>query len=236
MNNVFTFLLFNAIILICTSVSIDDFGAKKSVNTWNAAIKNSNALIQAMIFANNSDTDNVVLIPAGNIYYMSNTTIFNIYNIIFEINGEIWFSNDVRQWPALKNKNSCLWFQFCGNIIVDGNNIGLINGQGLEWWRVAYTGKDYRPIVFDFYQTYDIIIRNLYMLNSPRFSIYLKDCKDVVIHDVVIYINSTLFRQISNSESVTYPLNTDGIDIAGTVYMVHLYTIPLTVLYDEIPV
>jgi polygalacturonase len=214
MNGIIIITLLSIICSQCTSNTIDQFGAIKNVNTWNAALRNSEALISAM-YAANSSTDRVVIIPAGHVYYMSNTTFFHLYDITLRVEGELIFSDDVLKWSNARNENSCLYFQFCNGITIEATSNGLINGQGLNWWRYTYTGTDYRPIMFDFYQTKDILIRNLYMLNAPRFSIFLEDCIDVLIHDVTIYINSSLFRQIDGKESVTYPLNTDGIDIAG---------------------
>ncbi len=83
----------------------------------------------------------------------------------------------------------------------------------------------------NFYQSRDIEITNLLYLNAPRFSIFFKDCADIEIHDVTIYINSSLSRGFSKSrDSVMYALNTDGIDIAA--YNVTIYRVNIT-NYDD---
>jgi polygalacturonase len=60
--------------------------------------------------------------------------------------------------------------------------------------------------------------------DSPRFSINLKDCRDAVIRDATIFVDSAVTR-LGNSSSKVYPLNTDGIDIAAvnvTVFNVNI--------------
>lgn len=76
----------------------------------------------------------------------------------------------------------------------------------------------------EFVSSVDILVRGLLLLDSPRFTLYLKDCRDAVIHDTTIYVNSSVER-IHGDTSVIYPLNTDGIDIAAenvTVYNVNI--------------
>jgi polygalacturonase len=86
----------------------------------------------------------------------------------------------------------------------------------------CYTGSDPgRPIILHFYQSRDIEVWGLFFLSSPRYSIDFKDCADIIVHDVTIFIDSSVPRGIDRHDSITYALNTDGIDIAAfnvTVY------------------
>ena len=75
----------------------------------------------------------------------------------------------------------------------------------------------------------------LLLLNSPRYSINLKDCMNIVIRDVDIFIDSSITRIFNHeSTSVMYPLNTDGIDIAAT--NVTVYNVNITNYDDAIVV
>jgi hypothetical protein len=81
-------------------------------------------------------------------------------------------------------------------------------------------GIDHRPNLLEFLTSQDILVSGLRFLDSPRFSINLKYCADVVIHDITIFVDSAVTR-LGNRSSEVYPLNTDGIDIAAvnvTVY------------------
>lgn len=60
-------------------------------------------------------------------------------------------------------------------------------------------------------------------------SLHFEDCADIVVHDITIFIDSSITR-IFNRSSVTYALNTDGIDISA--YNVTLYNNNIT-NYDD---
>ena len=113
-----------------------------------------------------------------------------------------------------------MWY-FTNSIGVHITGNGVIDGQGLAWWQLVYRGEDNRPNMIDFYLCKEISFDGgLTLLSSPKYSINLKDCADIVIHDITIFIDSTLIRGLQH-ESVTYALNTDGIDIAAvnvTIY------------------
>ena len=69
------------------------------------------------------------------------------------------------------------------------------------------------------------------MTNAPSWSLIFRDCADVVVHDMTIFIDSSLTRHWNGThDSVTYPLNTDGIDIFA--YNVTIYNINMT-NYDD---
>lgn len=117
------------------------------------------------------------------------------------------------------------------------NNLGVIDGKGSKWWRVCYLGKDSRPHLIQFEDSKDIVINNIYFKDSPKFTLTFKNCANLKIYNNEIYINSTITRILldefqelnkdnffsatssnifSELPSVTYPLNTDGIDLAVT--------------------
>jgi len=62
-------------------------------------------------------------------------------------------------------------------------------------------------------------LSNILLINFYR-SLYFSDCANIVVHDVTIYIDSSITR-VFNRSSVMYPLNTDGIDVRAwnaTIY------------------
>jgi polygalacturonase len=98
--------------------------------------------------------------------------------------------------------------------------------QGMKWWRVAYTGIDNRPRMIEFDTTINILIHDITLLNSPSYHLNLKDCANVVVRDMTIYANSTIERgRDGDRDSVMYPLNTDGIDVAATNVTIYNCTI-----------
>lgn len=198
------------------AISIDDFGAKANVESWEVAVRNARAFSKALLAANAS-TDRTVVFPEGSSYYMYAINATELMNINIQIDGTLRYSDEIRRWP--RENEAFMYFTYCEGIHLTGK--GMIDGQGLNWWRLTYTGTDNRPDMISFHWTRDISVSNLYLYSSPKYSINFVDCADVVVHDVTIFVNSSLVRGLDKHESVTYALNTDGIDIAAynaTIY------------------
>merc|ERR1711991_1293775 len=137
-----------------------------------------------------------------------------------DIRGKVIFSDEIKRvWNAedsLRN-GSMIEFQNSVNITIRGG--GTFDGQGLPWWRLAYTGNDVRPKMMRFRVSRDVTISDITLLNSPSFHLIMEDCRDVQIFDVTIFVDSGIHRIWGNS--VMYPLNTDAIDLRvvnATVY------------------
>ena len=71
-----------------------------------------------------------------------------------------------------------------------------------------------------FRTTIDILIHDVTFLNSPSFHVIVEDCLNVEIHDIEIFVDSSVSR-IWNNDSVTYALNTDGLDIRATNVLIY---------------
>jgi hypothetical protein len=191
------------------AISIEDFGARPGHDSLQIAYLNSKAIMSAMMAANSSD-DRVVVVPAGNNYFVHGIQLQNLLDITWQFDGNMTFINDIDSWSEYQyfvEITECHSFNMKGS--------GTVDGLGLNWWRRAYVdGGLTRPEMFRFYQSTGITITDIYFLNSPRFVLYFKDCADLLIHDITIFIDSSITRL--GHDSVTYPLNTDGIDFAAT--------------------
>jgi hypothetical protein len=206
--------------------SIDDFGAIKNIHTLNAAKANTQAFNLALLAANSSTTDRTILIPANNEYLMLNVGGSDLYDLTIQLDGKLIFSDDIDSWPA--DPIGQLEFYDIHGMTIQGT--GVIDGQGLKWWRATYLGHDVRPVMFYFELSTSITIVDVYLLNSPKFSINFKDCAHIMIHDITIFIDSAVTHGRDHHDSVTYPLNTDGIDLAA--YNVTIYNTNIT-NYDD---
>lgn len=210
------------------AVRLEDFGGVAGVQTVEVADKNADAFLKALQFANSSD-DRTVEIPDGSSYYMSGLVIEDIMNVRIEFSGEFVIQDHLKSWPI--DVEAAFYFTKCIGIHIDGNGNGKIDGQGTLWWRVMYLSyPNKRPNLFKFVTCRDLSIANIYMLSSPRYSIQYDDCADVVVHDVTIFIDPSIQRGLDRHDSVTYALNTDGIDIAA--YNVTIYNTNIT-NYDD---
>lgn len=122
-------------------VTIDDYNAIPNVNTWEAATHNSKSFLKALTVANNNSVDRTVLIPSGKEYYFANSTIEGFMNVNIQVDGIIHFSNKIKQFPTITDGRLTAFWQFndCEGIHISGH--GTLDGQGLNWWRLCYTGK-----------------------------------------------------------------------------------------------
>jgi hypothetical protein len=85
------------------SISIDEYGAVKNINNWKAAVKNTNALIKAIYSADSSTTDNLVLFPKGNIYYLTNCSFDGLTDINIQVDGKIIYSDEISNYGYSHN-------------------------------------------------------------------------------------------------------------------------------------
>jgi hypothetical protein len=155
--------------LLCyyaNGVSIEEYGAIPNVYTLEVAEQNARAFSKTFIAANSS-SDHTVEVPAGKEFYMLNVNVYDIYGVTVQFNGDIKFTDTISAWQ----QDTTGIFQFNESHDLTFSGKGVIDGQGLKWWRSAYLGNNYRPDLFYFYQCTNILITDLYLLNSPRFTI-----------------------------------------------------------------
>jgi hypothetical protein len=220
----------------------EEFEPIEGIDTWEAAEHNSFALLKATYAANASPVDKVITFDRDKVYYMRNVTIENITSVKFSIDATLRFSNDIKKYNFSGGSGNASLIMFVNTRSVTMEGSGTIDGQGLEWWRMSYSGKDVclicqviairllttiiytgvdnRPNLVQFLYAVDVVISGLHFIDSPRFSIYFKDARDIVVRDATIFVNSSIVRAW-NPDSKMYPLNTDGIDISAvnvTVY------------------
>ena len=206
-------LLFIGYIWTSLAVSIEDYHAVSDEDSQRAAVQNTKAFQAALSEASLSEVDRLILIPEGKTYYMGFLGVYNLTQLTVQVEGTIKFSDHFNVWGT--EAESQLHFENCEDITLTGN--GVIDGQGLKWWRLAYTGTDIRPKLVRFRTTRNVVVNYLQFLNSPSFHVIFEDSANVIIHDITIFVDSHLQRQIPVShEGITYPLNTDGLDIRAT--------------------
>ena len=97
------FLILFSILVFVKSISIDEYGAVKNLNNWKAAVKNTNALIKAINSADSSTTDNTILFPKGNIYYLTNCSFDGLTNINIQVDGTIIYSDEISNYGYSHN-------------------------------------------------------------------------------------------------------------------------------------
>eukprot|EP01031_Cornospumella_fuschlensis_P045355 gene45355-55494_t len=205
---------------------IDDFGAIAEKESWEIAKINSQAFLKALSAANASSFDRTVQFPEGKHYFMYVVAASYLNDVTIQIDGILRYSDEIKRYPA--ETSALIHISESHGITLTGK--GKIDGQGLNWWRRCYTGVDDRPDMVTFQYSTNILIYDLFLYSSPKYSLNFKDCAHVTIHDVTIYINSSVTRGLDDHPSVTYALNTDGMDLA--VFNATLYNNVIT-NYDD---
>ena len=230
----FTYLVFLYVTrILVDSIDFSELDSIPNINSFEVAVHNSKTFERALGLVSSSSTaDNTVYIPKNSIYYFANSTIYDLREVSIQIDGEVRFSNHVDKYPSEGSGRWSLWhFIGCESISVFGN--GILNGQGQLWWRLAYLGIDNRPLLLKFEESRNIEVFGIHLMDSPNWSLSLRDCANVVIHDMSIFIDDEIMR-ILNVSSITYALNTDGIDIQAT--NVTIYNANITNYDDAIVV
>ena len=211
---------FKILILICLnlysyqSFNIDDFGAIHNDPSYDAAITNGKAFNSALQAANSSLSDRSVIIDAGKWYGMlPDGVIDRLINVTIQLNGKLnsW-DDDHSRYPTDTNGHvfDFISIQNTEGLVVSGT--GTIEGNGYSWWlNVFQTGVDNRPNLIDLYNSKNLIIDGITVLNAPQYHINVLDALNATIQNVVIYVDIAY----NSSTAVTFPLNTDGIDISG---------------------
>ena len=156
-------------LLTLASHNLLDHGALGGNSDTPVAFANAEALNKAVLAAMASDTDRTVLFPAGHSFYMMPSFFENLYNITFQIEGEVKLSEDYESWPHDDGK-SCLDFWH----IVDSQYInfvgnGVVDGQGYWWWRREYTLQNifHRPHILKIQRSEHAYFTGIKWMNSP---------------------------------------------------------------------
>lgn len=205
------------------SAFIDDYGAIPKVNTLPAAINNSIAITNTIY---NEDD---IIIP-NETYYTLPIHIESVNDKYIELIGILFAYDNISAWPNTTHYyNNVLEFTNSNDITISGN--GGINGQGYNWWWNAIINKlPYsRPNLLVFEKCENIYIDTIQLYNSPQYHINMVDVWNVLIEHITITVTTHLQEQLP-----IFPLNTDGIDIAGD--LVYINNVSITNFDDAIAI
>lgn len=121
---------------------------------------------------------------------------------------------------------------------------GTVDGQGYWWWMRDYLVLNYgnRPHLLRMNRVRNVEIDTIKWVNSPMYHLFLIDIDNFYIHDFEIFVDvfeqKKLAKQFNKYDYKldipTFPLNTDGIDPAGT--NVHIRNVTITNFDDAVAV
>ncbi|KNC52979.1 uncharacterized protein AMSG_09154 [Thecamonas trahens ATCC 50062] len=220
------------LVLESEGVSIEAYGAVEGKASNEAAWSNARAVMATAKAVNEGvhGSDRVVEVPAGGTFYIFNATMSGLKDVTFVIDGTLVVSNNISAWQDIANKPSTGVLEVTDSTNITFTGAGLIDGQGYDfWWWVIITGKDFRPNLVNIYRTSGVTVTELHVRNSPQYHWNIRYVEDVYIDNINVYVDVeaqkaalavggkllTVHPEHPEWDIPVFPLNTDGIDIAG---------------------
>ena len=215
----------------CVAHNILDFGAIQDKITHHAEVTNSMAILDAIMAAHSSENDDrVVHIPQG-LWSSYPIRAENVKNITIQIDGVLILSKDFKNFPNRQPGEmdhlveDFLSFHDCEDLKFQGS--GEIDGQGFMWWMREYLQKNPfgRPNILGVTRVRNLEWTGIKVQNSPYYHLIATDIDNAYFHDFEINVDIFSQRQLGQLlgndlglglSIPTFPLNTDGIDPAGS--------------------
>lgn len=227
-------------------LSIASCGAIPKSSTVKVAKRNGWALACALKTARTGDT---VVVPYGARWYMIPDRGINglAPGVTLQIDGELVAHDIISAWPRDGRAHlSLIKVSNASNFTIQGG--GAINGQGHSWWwhfiRPGSTLRSHkRPILIELDECDDVTVRELALLDAPRFNVYLGGLtRRARVAGVSIIVDWRKQRRLLIDSAKRrsaigwaierawvswfkpawwsfplpmFPFNTDGIDVAG---------------------
>jgi polygalacturonase len=173
-----------------SALSIDQYGAIRNDQSYNAAFMNGKALWQAVNAANHGSPNNdtrTVLVPPFNYTVVPYAPLTNVNDVAVQLEGVLWAWNNQSTWPNDTGGNALDFISFdtCSGIRLFG--AGRIEGQGYSWWMTVYeTGVDNRPHLLVMQRCQGVEITGWTLRNSPQYHAKLYDMKDLLVRAFVL--------------------------------------------------
>lgn len=157
-------------------LSIASCGALPMASSVKVAKRNGRALACALETASTGDT---VVVPYGSRWYVIPDRGLNglAQGVTLRIDGELVAHDIISAWPRDGRTHlSLIKVSNASNFTIEGK--GAINGQGHSWWwhfvRPGSTLRSHkRPILIELDDCDDVTVRDLALLDAPRFNVYL---------------------------------------------------------------
>ncbi|KAJ5226584.1 Glycoside hydrolase family 28 [Penicillium citrinum] len=147
-------------------------------------------------------------------------------NIEVQLDGELKFTDDIDYWQANNfyysfQKSITFWRWGGKNIKIFGH--GTLNGNGQAWYD-AFSGAEildpdntfYRPILFLTENATGVSVEGITQLNSPCWTNFFVQSKDVSFDNVFINAYSTNASSLPKNTDGFDSLNVDGLSVTNT--------------------
>lgn len=178
----------------------------------------SNAQLLNETLQNLSPGDRFI-IPNESFWVMGGIGAADLADVVIQLDGTLSFSQDIDNWPTYSNGQvyECLQFANLRNVTFTSSGVGLLNGNGAPWWGVPFLGYairgENRPRLLNIGGSSDLVVENLFFLNSPYWTVWIHEVDGLVIR------HSTVQAKRDNYDGHDWDdlsaFNTDGFDVSG---------------------
>jgi len=168
-------------------------------------------------------------IPNKTFLLMGGIRAYNLTSITFQLDGTIVFSDNMDQWPRESSGDvfECIHFFWAQNVTFTSSGVGTLDGQGSTWWGLPGIGYlvrgENRPRLFNIVDSKDILVENLFFLNSPYWTFWVHGVDGLEVRFCEISARRT--DQDHHGIIDLTAFNTDGFDVTGRNVWIHDCTV-----------
>jgi len=188
---------------------------------------NTNLLNETINSLMNED---ILVIPSNETFWLlGGIYARHLINVTIQIDGIFKFSDNYFEWPRDAQTHlvlDCFYFEQLTNVTFTSSNPnnekGIIDGSGAIWWGLVQylVIRGDRPRLFVIYNSTNILIENILLKNSPKWTFYGKDIANLEIRYTDVDARRHANVQWHDLNELT-AFNTDGFDISGTNVWIH---------------
>ena len=218
-------------ILLCSSIhgkvlNIVDYGAIADNDSEETCFHNAGVMNKTLSALQPGDT---LIVPNNLFWLMGGIYANGIKDAIIQIDGTLKFwtpniFNIQKVWPRddIGNVKECIYLEELDTVtITSSSGKGTIDGNGHGWWGaikyLLFTNN--RPRLVHIYNSQNLLVENITLKDSPRFTFLARDVSDLVIR----YTNISARRTNASYHDLfdMTAFNTDGFDVAGRNVHIH---------------
>ncbi|GMI02900.1 hypothetical protein TrVE_jg11449 [Triparma verrucosa] len=167
--------------------------------------------------------------PNKTFHVMGGLCSDGLTDVTISFDGTLVFSNDIDSWP--KNENGdvfpSLIFNSPKNVIFTSSGKGTLDGQGGKWWGLPGIGylrrQENRPRLFEIASGENILVENIFFLNSAYWTFWVHDVKGLEVRFCDIEARRTEKDKHTLIDITAF--NTDGYDVTGRDVWIHDCTV-----------
>ena len=203
-------------------INFETIGGIAEDMSEDVAWMNGNLLNDTLAVLKPGDT---FIVPNKTFKLMGGIEARGLRSIVFQIDGTLLFSDDIKNWPRQPNNDvlECIHFYNIQNVTFTSQLLGTLNGQGQRWWGIPGIGYlirgENRPRLFNVEDSKDILVENLLFKDSPYWTFWVHGVDGLEVRNCEISARRT-DHDDHNIIDIT-AFNTDGFDVSGRNVWIH---------------